>query len=53
METPTACLKVTNAAEVALYERMFANLQAAAVHGRGARRLIAAAMDEVYDGDPL
>jgi transcriptional regulator with XRE-family HTH domain len=40
LETPTAAIKVTRPQEIALYAAMFQDLQAEAVYGRGARRLI-------------
>ncbi|WP_425565630.1 Scr1 family TA system antitoxin-like transcriptional regulator [Pilimelia columellifera] len=45
LETPTAELKVTRLQEVQQYERLFSLLQAQAVYGRDARRLITKAMD--------
>ncbi|GGK15315.1 transcriptional regulator [Pilimelia terevasa] len=47
METPTACIQVRSAAEVALYVKMFNDLQRVAVHGREARRLITEALAEL------
>ena len=41
LETPTAAVKVTRPQEIALYVAMFDELQAEAVYGREARRLIA------------
>jgi transcriptional regulator with XRE-family HTH domain len=40
LETPTAAIKVTRPQEIALYARMFEQLQSEAVYGRKARQLI-------------
>jgi transcriptional regulator with XRE-family HTH domain len=41
LETPTAAIKITRPKEIALYATMFDQLQKEAVHGRGARQLVA------------
>jgi hypothetical protein len=41
LETPTAAIKVTRPHEIALYAKLFDQLQAGAVYGPDARRLIA------------
>ncbi|GAA4733900.1 helix-turn-helix domain-containing protein [Phytohabitans rumicis] len=41
LETPTAAIKVTRPQEVALYLSLFSQLQAEAIYGHDARRLIA------------
>ncbi|HEX6683716.1 MAG TPA: helix-turn-helix transcriptional regulator [Candidatus Limnocylindrales bacterium] len=45
LETPTAAIKVTRPKEIALYAAMFAQLQAEAVYGRRAQRLIHNALE--------
>jgi transcriptional regulator with XRE-family HTH domain len=47
LETPTATIEVTRPQEIELYTRMFENLQAAALFGAGARRLIVKALGEL------
>jgi len=47
LETPTAAIKVTQPAEVGQYERMFDYLQAEAVRGQDARRLVAEVLAEL------
>lgn len=45
LETPTAAIKVTRPQEIALYARMFDQLQSEAVYGRRARQLVESARD--------
>ena len=47
VETPTACLEVTQPREIRLYATMFAQLQQAAVYGAEARALITRAMADL------
>lgn len=47
LEIPTASIEVTRPDEVGLYARMFGHLEAAAVRGAGARRLIIRALREL------
>ena len=47
LEIPTASIEVTRPDEVSLYARMFGHLEAAAVHGAAARRLIVRALREL------
>ena len=47
LETPTASVEVTQPQEIELYARMFAHLQAAAIHGPPARALIIKALGEL------
>jgi transcriptional regulator with XRE-family HTH domain len=46
LETPSASIEVNRPREVTLYAKMFAELQASAVHGPAARELISAVIDE-------
>ncbi|MGH3585052.1 MAG: helix-turn-helix domain-containing protein [Pseudonocardia sp.] len=46
LETPTASIEVNRPREIALYGKMFEELQASAVHGSGVRELISAVIDE-------
>jgi transcriptional regulator with XRE-family HTH domain len=46
LETPTAAIKVTRPSEIARYLDMFERLQAEAIYGQAARRLIAAVMTQ-------
>jgi transcriptional regulator with XRE-family HTH domain len=47
LETPTASIEVTRPQEIGLYARMFGYLQAEAVYGQEARRLITSALHEL------
>jgi transcriptional regulator with XRE-family HTH domain len=47
LEIPTASIEVTRPEEIALYARMFAHLEQAALYGAGARRLIVRALREL------
>jgi transcriptional regulator with XRE-family HTH domain len=47
LETPSAAIKVTRPTEVALYARMFSQLNDEALHGRDARHLIAEVMADL------
>jgi transcriptional regulator with XRE-family HTH domain len=47
LETPTASIEVTRPTEIALYERMFENLQADAAYGSTARALIRTVIEEL------
>jgi transcriptional regulator with XRE-family HTH domain len=47
VETPTASIEVTRPQEIELYARMFEHLNAAALFGAGARRLIIRALGEL------
>ena len=47
LEIPTASIEVTRPDEIGLYDRMFGHLEAAAVHGGAARRLIVGALREL------
>jgi hypothetical protein len=45
LETPTAAIKVTRPQEIALYAKMFDQLQEEAVYGRKARQLVTSVMN--------
>jgi len=47
LETPTASIEVTRPHEIDLYGRMFEHLKSSAVHGKAARAIIAAVLDEL------
>ncbi len=47
LETPSAAIEVTRPEEIAVYTRMFAHLEAAALRGPDARALIVKALDEM------
>jgi transcriptional regulator with XRE-family HTH domain len=47
LETPSASIEVTRPDEISIYTRMFAHLEAAALHGPDARALIVKALDEI------
>jgi hypothetical protein len=47
LDTPTASIEVTRPQEIELYVRIFDLLNAAAVYGRSARKLIANVLDEL------
>lgn len=47
LETPTANIEVTRPREIHLYARMFEHLKGSAVHGKQARALVTAALDEL------
>jgi len=47
LEIPTASIEVTRPDEISLYDRMFSQLEEAAVHGAAARRLIVRALREL------
>lgn len=51
LETPTASIEVTQPQEIALYARMFEQIQPAAVYGRDARALILRTLDELADSN--
>lgn len=50
LETPTAAIKVTRPQEIAQYGKLFERLQAEAVYGDDARRLVAGVLAEVLAG---
>jgi hypothetical protein len=47
LETPTANIEITQPQEIRQYTRMFEVLKASAVHGRDARNLIVATLNDL------